>query len=87
MFYVVLVCLFVCLSVCHQDYLQSKEQICIKLLPEVCLGPRNKQLHFVDDPNYKDYYSDRAGLRLGSRSGGLLSSTFCLVSTLLRIFK
>ena len=39
MFYVVLVCLFVCLSVCHKDYLPSNERICMKLLPEVCSEP------------------------------------------------
>ena len=53
MFYVVLVCLFVCLSACHQDYLTSNERICME--PEVCIGPRNKHLHCVDDLDYDPY--------------------------------
>ena len=44
MFLVVLVCLLFCL-----DYLQSSERICTKLLPEVCLGPRNN----LDGPEYE----------------------------------
>ena len=70
MFYFVLISLFVSLSVCHQYYLQNNERICMKLLPKVCIKPKNKRLYFVNDPDY-DYYSDRAGLRSGSRSGGL----------------
>ena len=50
-FFVVLVCLFVCLSVCL--YPTKWWRIFIKLLPEVCLVPRNNQLNF--------------GLRFGSR--------------------
>ena len=42
MFLVVFVCLFVCLH----DYLQSNEQICMTLLPEVYLEPRTNPLDF-----------------------------------------
>ena len=48
---------FVFLSVRKQDYLQSNERIHMKLLPEVCLGPRNNLFLFGDDP---DYDLDRA---------------------------
>ena len=58
-------CLFVYLSVCHQDYLPSNERTCMKRLPEVCLGPWNKQLYFVDDPDYDPY--PRFGILFGSR--------------------
>ena len=30
----------------------ANEQICIKLLPEVCLGQMNRLLNFGDDPDY-----------------------------------
>ena len=33
------------LSVRQYDYLQSNEWICMKLLSEVCLGPRNNPLN------------------------------------------
>ena len=36
----------------QQDYLVCNEQICMKLLPEVCLGPMNIPINFVDDPYY-----------------------------------
>ena len=49
MFLVLLDYLFVCLSAHPHDYLQSKEQICMKPIPEVCLGLRNKRLNFGDD--------------------------------------
>ena len=58
--------LFVCLSVCHKDYLPSNERMCMKLLPEVCIEQRNKQLHFVDDPDYDPY--PRSGILFRSRS-------------------
>ena len=46
--------MLVCLSIIllAQVYLQSKERICMKLLPEVCLQPRNNPLHFGDDLDY-----------------------------------
>ena len=47
---VVLVFSSVCLSVLPSDYLKSGERICKK--PEVCLGPSNNRLDFVDDPDY-----------------------------------
>ena len=61
----------------------------MKVLPEVCLGPRNQELHFVDDPDYDRY--PRSGIVFGSRritmrSGGLQSLTDCLVFTILRVF-
>ena len=40
------VCLSVSLVVCPQAYLQSNERIRMRLLPDVCLGPRNNPLHF-----------------------------------------
>ena len=40
MFLVVLACL----SVRQQNYLLSNERICMKLLPGVVLGPRNKPI-------------------------------------------
>ena len=51
MLLVVLVCLYVCLSVRQQDYLQSNGRICMKHLPDVmCVsGPRNNPLHFDVD--------------------------------------
>ena len=49
---VVLVSLFVCLSVRPLDYLRSNEWICMKLLPEVWLGPRNNRVDLRGDPNY-----------------------------------
>ena len=52
MFLVMLVCVSVCLSIRKQSYLKSNERICIKMLPEVALGPRTNPLYFVDDPNY-----------------------------------
>ena len=80
-------CLCVCLSVCHQDYLPSNEQICMKFFAEVRIETRNKQLHFVDDfvitirIHDPEFYSDRARLRTGSCSGGLQFLTDCLVSS------
>ena len=44
--------LFICLFVRQQDYLQTIEQICKKLLPDVWLRPRNNPFHFGDDPDY-----------------------------------
>ena len=41
----------------------------MKLLPEVCLGPRNNPLSFEDDPDYgpgQGCDTDRAVLRSGS---------------------
>ena len=43
--------LFVCLSVRPSDYLKNKEQICIKLLPEVYPGPRTNQLNVGNTQN------------------------------------
>ena len=62
MFYVVLVCLFVCLYVCLSI---TGLRICVNVSPEVCLGPRNKQLHFVGDPDYDPY--PRSGILFRSR--------------------
>ena len=53
------VCLFVCLSARPSNYVKSNERICMKLLPEVCLGPRNNPLDFGNDP---DYGPDRTNL-------------------------
>ena len=40
-------CWFVCLSVCvyvrPSDYLKNNKRICIKLWPEMCVGPRNNE--------------------------------------------
>ena len=58
------VCLFVCLSVRHQDYF-SDERISMKLLKEVFLGPRNKNILFVKDPDCD--LNPRSGLLFGSR--------------------
>ena len=44
---------FVCLSVLGITYqVPSNEQFCIKLLPEVCLGPKNNRFNYGDDPDY-----------------------------------
>ena len=44
---------------CQQDYLQSNNQTCMKLLPEVYLRPKNKSKHFEDDLHYhSDYDKD-----------------------------
>ena len=61
MFLVVLLCL----SVRQQDFLQSNELICIKLLTEVCLVRANKQSIIflgmiritirIQDPDYDPY--------------------------------
>ena len=40
------------LSIRQQDYLQNNKRFCMKLLPEVYLGPRNNPLRFGDDPAY-----------------------------------
>ena len=46
-------CFFFCLSVLGITYqVPSNEQFCIKLLPEVCLGPKNNRLNYGDDPDY-----------------------------------
>ena len=48
----------VCLSVCPQDYLDCNDEICMKLLPEVCLGPGYNILGvdritiLIQDPDY-----------------------------------
>ena len=57
MFSVVFYCWFVSLSVNpkrQQDYLHiySNERICMKLVQDVCLGPRHNPLHFGDDRDY-----------------------------------
>ena len=44
--------MFVCLFVCPQDDLQSNKRVDMKLLPELCLGPRNNLLILGDDPDY-----------------------------------
>ena len=49
MFLVVFVCLFV---VSQQEYLQSNDRICMKLLQEMCFWSRNHPLHFRNDPDY-----------------------------------
>ena len=49
------VCLFACLSVRPSDYLNSNARNCMKVLSEVCLGPKNNPLDFVleiHDPDY-----------------------------------
>ena len=51
--------LLVCLS---PDYSKSNEQICIKLLPEVCSGPRNNLLNSEDHSDYDP--NSRFALRL-----------------------
>ena len=42
----------VCLFVRQQDYLQTNERIRMKLLLEVCLGPRNNLTNFGHYPDY-----------------------------------
>ena len=64
MFLVVFVCLFVRLSVRQQDYLESNKRICMKLLPELFLGPSSNPLNFGDELD-----CDRIRIRLGD--GGL----------------
>ena len=46
------VCLAVFLSVCQHNYLQGKEQICMKHLLEVCLWPMNNALNSGGDSEY-----------------------------------
>lgn len=46
------VCVFVCLSVCAQDNLQSYEQILIRFLPQVHFNPKNNQLNISVNPQH-----------------------------------
>ena len=43
---VMFVVLFACLSVRKNGYVQCNEQICMKILPEVCRRPRTNPLVF-----------------------------------------
>ena len=51
-FFCLFVCRFACLFGSQQDYLQSIEWICMNLLPEVCLSPRNNPFNLGEDSNY-----------------------------------
>ena len=82
MFFIVLVCLYILQSVRHQDYLQSNEQIRMKLLSDVCLGPRKNSLSFDDNLDFD--LDPGSGLRSGLLGRGLQSVTdrpalFCTV--------
>ena len=65
------VVLFVCLFICPQDFLQGKERICMKPIPEACLGPRSYPLDFRDDPHYDQ--NQGSGLRSLNRAAEVCS--------------
>ena len=69
-------CFWLCLFV-RKTF--GNEQICMKVLPEVCLGPMNNPLNLVNDPDYKQ------DLRSGSRGGGLQSLTDCIVTNVINV--
>ena len=62
----VLVYLFICLSVCGQDFSETNGGIFMKFVPEIDLGPRTTPFNFGDDPD--------TDLDSGSKSGSELLS-------------
>ena len=76
MFFVVLACLFVCLSA---ESVTSNEWICTIFFTNVCLGPMNNLLDFGDDYDL----DPRSALRSGSRGVGLHSLNGCLVNIII----